>query len=212
MRGPKRGPSPRTRPRRRSIASSRSSSSRALERVRSSAAPLRKRGWSSIADRVGLAQARDRDQLDAVLGGEQLERALDLRPRVAEVRAEPDEASASWLRLSVIPRDRSYRVTRRAPQRTDRVVALCFSSAAQAAVLAHPEKPVTLRPAHLRRAAGLPRTLVELDHVRGSAAVPALQPCGRPADRAARSRSGACRAGPRSGCCRASSAAGSSAR
>jgi subtilisin family serine protease len=58
------------------------------------------------------------------------------------------------------------------------VVALCFSSAAHAAVLAHPGKPVTSGPRTFAGLQAYPRTLVELDHVRGNAAVPALRRAG----------------------------------
>ncbi len=58
------------------------------------------------------------------------------------------------------------------------VVALCFSSAAHAAVLAHPGKPVTSGPRTFAGLQAYPRTLVELDHLRGNAAVPALRRAG----------------------------------
>ena len=58
------------------------------------------------------------------------------------------------------------------------VVALCCCSAAQAAVLAHPGKPVTSGPRTFAGLQAYPRTLVELDHVRGAAAVPALRRAG----------------------------------
>ena len=65
------------------------------------------------------------------------------------------------------------------------VIALCFTSAAQAAVLAHPGTAAHLRPAHLRGAAGATRArCVELDRVRGAAAAPALRRAGGRADRA----------------------------
>jgi hypothetical protein len=58
------------------------------------------------------------------------------------------------------------------------VVALCCCSAAQAAVLAHPGKPVTSGPRAVSGLQAYPRTLVELDRVRGAAAVPALRRAG----------------------------------
>jgi len=58
------------------------------------------------------------------------------------------------------------------------VIALCFSSAAQAAVLAHPGTPVTSGPRTFAGLQAYPRTLVELDRVRGSAAAPALRRAG----------------------------------
>ena len=58
------------------------------------------------------------------------------------------------------------------------VVALCCCSAAQAAVLAHPGKPITSGPRTFAGLQAYPRTLVELDHVRGAAAVPALRRAG----------------------------------
>ena len=93
------------------------------------------------------------------------------------------------------------------------VIALCFSSAAQAAVLAHPGRAGHLRTADLP--AGLqayPRTLVELDRVRGGAGRARAAPRRRPADRA-RARALAAaeldRAAPAAG---PPGAAGSSAR
>ena len=58
------------------------------------------------------------------------------------------------------------------------VVALCCCSAAQAALLAHPGKPVTSGPRTFAGLQAYPRTLVELDHVRGNAAMPALRRAG----------------------------------
>jgi hypothetical protein len=58
------------------------------------------------------------------------------------------------------------------------VVALCCCSAAQAAVLAHTGMPVTSGPRTFARLQAYPRTLVELDRVRGAAAVPALRRAG----------------------------------
>jgi hypothetical protein len=58
------------------------------------------------------------------------------------------------------------------------VVALCCCSAAQAAVLAHPGRPVTSGPRTFAGLQAYPRTLVELDRVRGTAAVPALRRAG----------------------------------
>ena len=58
------------------------------------------------------------------------------------------------------------------------VVALCCSSAAQAAVLAHSGEPVTAGPRTLARLQAYPRTLVELDHIRGAAEAPALRRAG----------------------------------
>src|SRR4029079_1005471 len=55
------------------------------------------------------------------------------------------------------------------------VVALCFCSAAQAAVLAHPGTPVTAGSRSLQALQGYPRTLVELDRVRAAQAAPALR-------------------------------------
>ena len=49
------------------------------------------------------------------------------------------------------------------------VIALCCTSAAQAAVLAHPGEPVTAGPRSFQRLQAYPRTLVELDRVRGAA-------------------------------------------
>jgi hypothetical protein len=58
------------------------------------------------------------------------------------------------------------------------VVALCFSSAAQAAVLAHPGKAVTAGPRTFAGLQAYPRTLVELDRVRSAQATPALRRAG----------------------------------
>src|SRR3954467_10856670 len=58
------------------------------------------------------------------------------------------------------------------------VVALCCCSAAQAAVLAHPGKPVTPGPRAYDRLQAYPRTLVELDRVRGERAVASLRRAG----------------------------------
>jgi len=58
------------------------------------------------------------------------------------------------------------------------VIALCFNSAAQAAVLAHPGTPVTSGPRTFAGLQAYPRTLVELDRVQGSAAAPALRRAG----------------------------------
>ena len=58
------------------------------------------------------------------------------------------------------------------------VIALCFSSAAQAALLAHPGEPVTSGPRSFQRLQAYPRTLVELDRVRGGQAAPALRRAG----------------------------------
>ncbi len=58
------------------------------------------------------------------------------------------------------------------------VVALCCCSAAQAAVLAHPGRPVTSGPRAFAGLQAYPRTLVELDRVRGAAAMPALRRAG----------------------------------
>jgi hypothetical protein len=58
------------------------------------------------------------------------------------------------------------------------VVALCCCSAAQTAVLVHPGKPVTPGPRSFQRLQAYPRTLVELDRVRGATATPALRRAG----------------------------------
>ena len=58
------------------------------------------------------------------------------------------------------------------------VVALCFCSAAQAAVLAHPGRPVTGGSRSLQGLQAYPRTLVELDRVRAAQAAPALRRAG----------------------------------
>ena len=58
------------------------------------------------------------------------------------------------------------------------VVALCCSSAAQAAVLAHPGAPVTAGPRSFQRLQAYPRTLVELDRVRGTQAAGELRRAG----------------------------------
>jgi len=58
------------------------------------------------------------------------------------------------------------------------VVALCCCSVAQAAVLAHTGEPVTSGPRSFQRLQAYPRTLVELDRVRGAAAAPALRRAG----------------------------------
>src|SRR5436853_4513953 len=44
-----------------------------------------------VADRLGLAQRRDREHLDPVLAGQQLEGLGDLALSIAEVRADADE-------------------------------------------------------------------------------------------------------------------------
>ena len=62
------------------------------------------------------------------------------------------------------------------------VIALCFSSAAQAALLAHPGEPVTSGPRSFSGLQAYPRTLVELDRVRGGQAAPALRRAGGRAD------------------------------
>jgi hypothetical protein len=41
-------------------------------------------------DRIGLAQRRDRDDLDPLFGGEQLDGRRDRLGTLAEVRADPD--------------------------------------------------------------------------------------------------------------------------
>jgi hypothetical protein len=58
------------------------------------------------------------------------------------------------------------------------VVALCCSSAAQAAVLAHSGESITAGPRTFARLQAYPRTLVELDRVRGPAEAPALRRAG----------------------------------
>jgi len=58
------------------------------------------------------------------------------------------------------------------------VVALCFCSAAQAAVLAHPGTPVTSGSSSFQALQAYPRTLVELDRDRGERAAPALRRAG----------------------------------
>src|SRR6476659_10440586 len=73
-----------------------------------------------VPDGVGLAQGRDRDDADSVLGREQPQCALDLTPWILKVRAQPDEASGHGRDCPSSVASRSYRVTRRAPQRTDR--------------------------------------------------------------------------------------------
>ena len=211
MRGPKRGPSPLTRPRRRSIASRRSSSSRGAQRRVSSAAPLRKRGWSLVPDGVGLAQGRDGDDARPRPRPRAARARARSGPWIAKVRAQPDEASGHGRDCPSSVASRSYRVTRRAPQRTIGVIALCFSSAAQAALLAHPGEPVTSD----RSPPGLqayPRTLVELDRVRGGQAAPAAAPRRRRADLAGARALAAAELGRAAPAARAQRARGSSAR
>jgi Subtilase family len=58
------------------------------------------------------------------------------------------------------------------------VVALCFCSAAQAAVLAHPGTAITSGSRSLQGLQAYPRTLVELDRVRAAQAAPALRRAG----------------------------------
>ena len=184
MRGPKRGPSPLTRPRRRSIASSRSSSSRALSEVAQLGRAVEEARLVLVADRVGLAQGRDGDQLDAVLGREQLERVLDLRPRVLKVRAEPDEASGHGRDCPSSRATRSYRVTRRAPHRADRGRRPLLLLGRPGGRARASRKAGHLWPAHLRRPAGLPahaRRARPRPRQRGRARA---APGGRPADRA----------------------------
>ena len=63
---------------------------RASSEVSTATAPLRNGGWSTIADRVGLAKRRDGDDLDPRLAAEQLDGAGQRRGAVAEVRPEAD--------------------------------------------------------------------------------------------------------------------------
>src|SRR5436853_2546244 len=58
------------------------------------------------------------------------------------------------------------------------VVALCCCSAAQAAVLTHPGAPVTAGTRSFARLQAYPRTLIELDRVRGAAAASELRRAG----------------------------------
>src|SRR5689334_11869745 len=58
------------------------------------------------------------------------------------------------------------------------VVALCFCSAAQAAVLTHPGVSVTGGSRSLQGLQAYPRTLVELDRVHAAQAAPALRRAG----------------------------------
>ena len=176
----------RARPRRRSIASSRSSSSRAPSEVstagravRGSAAGPRSRPDRS---RAGVETATSSI---AVLGREQLERALDLRPRVARGSRRARRSFWSWPRLSVIP-PRVAATVSRAVRRIALigVVALCCRSAAQRGRARASRKAGHLGPAHLRRAAGLPahaRRARPRPRRRGRACA---APGRRPADRA----------------------------
>jgi hypothetical protein len=58
------------------------------------------------------------------------------------------------------------------------VVFLCCATSAQAGVLAHPGSPELPAPRSFERLQSYPRTLVELDHVRGAEAAPLLRSAG----------------------------------
>ena len=84
-----------------------------------------------VADRVGLTQARHRDDVDTFVRREQLERVLDLPARVAQVRAEPDEGSlraVTRCRLAQIlgPDGQPRRRPRRRPRCRPRKIELRF--------------------------------------------------------------------------------------
>src|SRR4051812_25992736 len=178
VRGPKRGPSPRTRPSRRSIPSSRASSSRALSEVRSSAAPFRKRGWSSkptgsVSRRVETATSSTPSSAAS---------SSSARSICARGCSRFAPSPTKLLVMAAIVRHpaRAAATLSRAVRRIvlTGVVALCCCSAAQAAVLAHPGVPVTAGPRVFEQLQAYPRTLVELDRVRGAQASAELRRAG----------------------------------
>jgi Subtilase family len=80
-------------------------------------------------------------------------------------------------RVSARPTDRRYCSTVRRFALLGVALLACCSTA-NAAVLAHQGRPVVAGPRSLDRLQAYPQTLVELDHVRGAAAAPALRRAG----------------------------------
>ena len=202
MRGPKRGPSPASRPSRRSIASSRSSSSRRRARSR----PRRRRSGTAAGRRSrpdrSPRSVETATHLDALLGGEQLERRARSPLAVAEVRAEPDDTPVM---ATIVRSSRRVAATvSRAVRRVALIAVLFFAAHGSARGRCRPlgraGAAAPHDPAGSRRTRGRSSSSTACA---GSAAPSSrCRRSGGERDRAVSSTSGACRAATaRSGCC-----------